>query len=385
MRHIVSFLIMLCIFSFLAFGISVAVLGTNSHDRVQLETLESIITTIDEEFSRIEVYSTAANVRLYPTSEDRTVVYCTSERAMESVAAYVDGDTLKVDCRIKGNNFFDIKNFFELFNNDNNTVEIYVPDKTYDIIKAQVNAGNTDIINVPATIAELTLNAGNLNFAQPEGFRSEDLTVNVNAGNCKVYRADTHSYDIDMSAGNIKVYGLEGEGKLHLSAGNGTINYADLNGDIEIDVSAGNLDVNLPEDASAVIECDKSAGDVDVDHGAIDEDMDNGDKLTLGSGEYDIKAHVSAGDIKISDKVKELDAPSSPSTIPTVDTGYATSNIVQSMTEPIVIEPIVVDPIGNAAEKLDSVTIALDEAGDEISAALDKAGDEIENAINDIW
>lgn len=378
---------MLCIFSFIAFGISVAVLGTNSHSGVQFGELESIITNIDEEFSRIEVYSTAANVRLYPTSEDRTVVHCTSEKARESVAAYVDGDTLKVDCCIKGNNFFDIKNFFELFNNDNNTVEIYVPDKTYDIIKAQVNAGNTDIIDVPATIAELTLNAGNLNFAQPEGFRSEDLTVNINAGNCKVYRANTHSYDIDMAAGNIKVYGLEGEGKLHLSAGNGTVNYADLNGDIEIDVSAGNLDVNLPEDASAVIECDKSAGDIDIDHGDIDEDMDDGDKITLGSGEYDIKAHVSAGDIKISDKVKEHEAPASPDVLPTVDMGASTTNIVQSMTEPIVVEPIVVDPIGNATEKLDSVTIALDEAGDEISAALDKAGDEIENAIDniDIW
>lgn len=374
MRQIVAFMIMLCVFSFLAFGISVAVLGTNFHNGAQLESLKSMITSIDEDFSRIEVYSTAANVRLYPTSEDNTVVCCTSEKTMESVAAYVDGDTLKIDCHIKGDNYFDLNDFFNLFNANNNTIEIYVPDKTYDIIKAQVNAGNTDIIDVPATIAELTLNAGNLNFAQPEGFRSEELAVYVNAGNCDVYRASTYRYDISMAAGNMDVYGLTGEGKLHLSAGNGNVNYAALNGNIEIDVSAGNLDVNLPADASAAIICDKSAGDIDVEHGIIDENMDDGGKVILGSGEYNINTHVSAGNLEITDDVDSSDVPSSPSKIPSVDTGYATT----------MISGVATEPEDTATEILDVVSSALDEADIEISAALDEVDRELENAMNGI-
>ena len=56
----------------------------------------------------------------------------------------------------------------------------------------------------------------------------------------------------------------------------------------------------LPDDASAKIYCDKSAGSINVNACGVNRDANDDEIITLNGGEYSITADVSAGSIKIS-------------------------------------------------------------------------------------
>ncbi len=322
MKHAVGFFLPLCIFSFLAFVISVAVLGVeDTASRTPEAALTSTSTRLYEDYSRIEVSSNFGDVHLFPNDDDSTVIIA-DEVLVDDVTAYVNDNTLHIFCG-NINKDFDFSDLFEdIFTFNSGDVTVYVPEKVYDALYATNNAGSTEILDIAAKIADLDTNAGDLTYAQPDDFRCERLSIQTNAGTSKVFNADTYNYDIGLNAGDIYVYGLTGTGLIDVSAGDCHLNYAALNGDITTDVSAGELNINLPADISAKIIADISAGDVEVDHYNTESDMDDGDVLTIGSGEHKIMANVSAGDINITDDVEYM-LPDLPTLPPIFDTTAA--------------------------------------------------------------
>ncbi|MBQ9947913.1 MAG: DUF4097 family beta strand repeat protein, partial [Oscillospiraceae bacterium] len=293
-----------------AFGISVAVLGI---EPTANKALMKEYTELGGSYNDIEITTSVANIAVYPT-EGKTTKIFTTERLANSVSAEIKDNKLVVKLDHSQYIFTDFFGFISsLFDGGNNDcVKVYVPDEIYENITIKSNAGSTEMIGVAAQDVALELSAGNLTYAQPDGVTAETLLVHLSAGNCTVYNAKSDKFDIEMSAGNIDVYGLSGKGEIDISAGNGNINLSELNGNITIDASAGNLDLNLPEGANATIECDKSAGDVSVKYGDIKNDLNDNEKVTIGTGIYEIFADVSAGGINITDKVKEKQAPSIP-------------------------------------------------------------------------
>lgn len=310
MKHIIAFFLSLSVFCFIAFGISVAVLGT---DHLAGNALVSEYTELEGSYDEIEITTNIANIAVYPTEGNVTKIF-TSERLAKSVSAEIKDNKLIVNLDHSQHIFTDFMGFISsLFDGGNkDCVKVYVPDELYNTIVINSNAGSTEMIDVAAEEVYLELSAGNLTYAQPEGMTADMLVVTLSAGNCTVYNARTDLFDINMSAGNIDVYGLSGKGEINLSAGNGNINLSELNGDINIDASAGNLDLNLPEGANATISCDKSAGSVTVKYGGIKNDLNDNEQVVIGSGKYEIFADISAGGINITDKVKEKEAPAVP-------------------------------------------------------------------------
>ncbi|MBE6889138.1 MAG: DUF4097 domain-containing protein [Ruminococcaceae bacterium] len=310
MKHFIAFFLSLSVFCFIAFGISVAVLGIGPTTN---KALMKEYTELGGSYNDIEITTSVANIAVYPT-EGKTTKIFTTERLANSVSAEIKDNKLVVKLDHSQYIFTDFFGFISsLFDGGNNDcVKVYVPNEIYENITIKSNAGSTEMIGVAAQDVALDLSAGNLTYAQPDGVTAETLLVHLSAGNCTVYNAKSDKFDIEMSAGNIDVYGLSGKGEIDISAGNGNINLSELNGDITIDASAGNLDLNLPEGANATIECDKSAGDVSVKYGDIKNDLNDNEKVTIGTGIYEIFADVSAGGINITDKVKEKQAPSIP-------------------------------------------------------------------------
>lgn len=330
MKHIIAFFLSLSIFCFIAFGISVAVLGT---EPVSGSVLMSEYAELEGSYSDIEITTSVANIAIYPTEGEVTKIFAT-ERLAKSVSAEIKDDKLIVKLDHSQHIFTDFLGFLgSLFDGGNkDCVKVYVPDELYDNIVVKSNAGSTEMISVAAKEVNLDLSAGNLTYAQPEGFKSEQLNVHLSAGNCTVYNARADEFDIEMSAGNIDVYGLAGEGEIDISAGNGNINLSELNGDITVNASAGNLDLNLPEAVNATIGCDKSAGSVTVNYGNIKNDLNDNEEVIIGSGTYSIFADISAGGINITDKVKEKEAPAVPEmpafdNVAAVDSSVATTAI----------------------------------------------------------
>lgn len=321
MKHLIAFFLSLSVFCFIAFGISVAVLGT---DTLAGNTLVSEYTELEGSYDEIEITTNIANIAVYPTEGDVTKIF-TTERLAKSVSAEIRDNKLMVNLDHSEHIFTDFMGFISsLFDGGNkDCVKVYVPDELYDTVVINSNAGSTEMIDVAAEEVYLELSAGNLTYAQPEGMSADMLFVHLSAGNCTVYNARADEFNIDMSAGNIDVYGLSGKGEIDVSAGNGNINLSELNGDITVNASAGNLDLNLPEGADATIECDKSAGSVNVKYGNIRNDLNDNEEVVIGTGRYEIFADISAGGINITDNVKEKEAPAVPE-MPTPSVSAAT-------------------------------------------------------------
>lgn len=343
MKAIVGFFLSLSVFCFIAFGISVAVLGT---DPVAGNVLMSEYTELEGEYSDIEITTSVANIAVYPTDGNTTKIF-TTERLAKSVSAEIKDDKLIVKLDHSQHIFTDFFGFIaSLFDGGNkDCVKVYVPDELYENIIIKSNAGSTEMINVAAKDVDLDLSAGNLTYAQPEGMSADSLIVHLSAGNCTVYNARSDTFDIEMSAGNIDVYGLSGKGEIDVSAGNGNINLSELNGDITVNASAGNLDLNLPDGANATIECDKSAGSVNVNYGNVKNDLNDNEEVVIGTGRYEIFADISAGGINITDNLKEKEAPAVPEMPEPSDTAATVTTRVDTTATYTAESIVVVDEV----------------------------------------
>lgn len=356
MKHFIAFFLSLSVFCFIAFGISVAVLGTQNQSTDT--PLLSYYNKLEGSYSDIEISTSTASIGVYPCDNDYTSIFITNNMR-KFVSAKIDNSTLVIKLDSTSYIFSDFFGFLKsAFNGSTGEcVKVYVPRRVYETINVTSTAGSTEIIDIGAKYVNLDLSAGSLIYAQPEDQTAKQIDVSVSAGSCTIYNADTQSFDISMSAGSIDVYGLTGTGNIDVSAGSGNINMAELNGDIDIDLSAGGLELSLPENISAEIECDISGGGVEVSYGDIKTSMKN-TSLVIGDGEYHIYANVSAGGVDITDKVKEKkapDIPEVPSGYSEVDTAYTSSTYPASVDGSNGLEPIVVEPI-----KIDPITVKID-------------------------
>ncbi len=336
MKHLVGFFLPLCIFSFIAFGISVAVLGIESDSRKPEAALNSTTTTLNEDYSRIEVTSDFGNLFVYPNDDSYTAIIA-DETIVESVSAYVKDDTLHVVCSNGFDDGFDFSDLFKgMFTFNSGNVTVYVPEKTYDALYADNGSGNTKILNVAAKISAMDSGSGNIIYAQPNDFRSEEITVDIGSGNCSVYNADTHNYYIEMGSGNINMYGLTGKGDIDVSSGNCKLNYKALNGNIAVDMGSGNLDLNFPEGISAEVIADIGSGDIEIDYYDTDTDVDDGDSVTINGGEHTILINMGSGNVDITNEVEYMlpDLPTLPpvtSVVSAVETPLVTTAVASGV------------------------------------------------------
>lgn len=305
MKFIVKIFLPLCIFSFIFFGISVWVLGVNHNAASHLSSTSGWTEEISTDFDTIDVDAPACAVRLMTHDKDFTTAKIQTGSGRNEPEIKVSGGTLK----IQGSGTpFDVFGFFRDFFSGNNisggyrsTVVVYVPEKTYESINIEVNAGEVSCEEIAAEKVYLGISAGKLNYIQPD-IKAEYVGMDVSAGTLYAKNVNTEKYSIDVSAGSANVYDLTGQGNIDISAGNANVVYAELNGNVGVDVSAGDVVIGLPKDCNATVKCDKSAGTVTVRYmDYVKKSVSDGDKFTIGSGEYRIKTDLSAGSVTITE------------------------------------------------------------------------------------
>ncbi len=316
MKLLLKIFIPLCVFSFIAYWISLAVL-TPIHSQTEAVIGEAVFTdggiVIDEEYGMISADVGSHKLVITPYSGSVTEVVSESGA---NVAAYVSGDTLNIE--LGGE--WGIGNLFDW---NNSQVQVLVPDRTYDKLDVEVSMGEAVIRNVAAYEVTLNVGAGSLDYTQPD-IRTKYLGIEVSAGSAVLKNAATDSYDIAVSAGSLEVYGLTGTGSFDVSAGSAEVQLAQLDGRMSASVGAGSAVLDIPEDASAKIECGVSLGGVSVNACGVNKKCKDGETVTLNGGENEIGLEVSAGDISIVSS--QLSAPHTEQTAATTAT-YA--NVIE--------------------------------------------------------
>lgn len=302
MKVLLRIFIPLCIFSFIAFGISVAVLGKENSTSPEESMNELVISgeqktyEITEKFTKIQANIGAYKLSIKPWDQD-TAKIIASGNDISNIKASVSGDVLSITTEWKWNGEW-FKNLFS-GNAFNTQVQLFVPDKVYDNLDLHVGAGTLISDGIRTNHATLDVSAGTLEYIQPEGHRADFIFFYVSAGNLVARNVDTSTYTIDVSAGKADISGLTGQGEVDVSAGTATVQYAEVNGGCEVDVSAGEVNLDIPEDASAKFVCSKSAGDIRIMAGDLNKTANDGDKLSINGGSYTFNLDVSAGDIKV--------------------------------------------------------------------------------------
>lgn len=307
MKVILRIFIPLCIFSFIAFGISVAVLGrdysSTSGEAVNEMAISEVVISgeqrtfeVTESFTDIKIDIGAYKLSVKPWNEDTTKIIISGNNA-DNVKTSVSGDALSITTEWK----WDGKWISNLLSGSafDTQVQVFVPDKEYNSLEMHVGAGAITSDGIRAAHVKLDVSAGKLNYIQPEGYCADFIKFDVSAGNLVAKNAETSAYSVEVSAGNAEIYGLTGDGGVDVSAGSVRAQYAAVDGDCDVSVSAGNVVLDVPEDASVTFNCDKSAGEIKIMACGVNTTASDGDQVSLNGGEYSFDLDVSAGDIKV--------------------------------------------------------------------------------------
>ena len=302
MKAILRIFIPLCIFSFIAFGISVAVLGRDYSSSSE-EVIEEMVISGDqrtyevtESFTDIKIDIGAYKLSVKPWNEDTTKIII-SGSDVGNIKTSVSGDALSITTEWKWNGEW----FRNLLSGNmfDTQVQVFVPDKTYDNLDLHVGAGTLTSDGVRSDHVTLDVSAGKLNYIQPEGHRAEFIMFDVSAGDLVAKNAAASAYTVDVSAGSAEIYGLTGDGGVDVSAGSARVQYAAVDGGCDVSVSAGDVVLDIPEDASVKFNCGKSAGDIRIMACGVNTSAKDGDNYSINGGTYTFDLDVSAGDIRV--------------------------------------------------------------------------------------
>lgn len=188
MKVVLRIFIPLCIFSFIAFGISVMFLGTQP---ITADTAISELTISDsgantyditDSFTSIRADIGAYKLTIKPWSENKTQVTVSGDESSR-IKAGVSGDRLTIESDWSWGENWNWSMFRNLFNGSAFSTEVLlkVPDKTYEQVMMYVGAGSLVSDGIQAKDIYLNVGAGSMTYTQPAGFRADHISADVSA------------------------------------------------------------------------------------------------------------------------------------------------------------------------------------------------------------
>lgn len=307
MKALVRIFLPLCIFSFIAFGLTCMFLPRN-----QVETTAesgSASYTVDGVFNKIKAQTSSYDLYITPWNESYASIEV-DESIKDRIVVGLNGDTLDISTKYS----FDFFNWFKfgeydfdewlqhLFSGDlfeGARVTVYVPEKTYEKLELTSTSGSIASEYIAANEVKLKLTSGSVEYIQPTEHKANKIELRETSGSATLRNAFTDEYDVHLTSGVAYIYSLTGNGRIDLTSGNVEAVMAELNGDCTLKTTSGNIELTIPEYSSATIEPSITSGDLYVNVGGIDEYLDDRENVKIGSGTYTIYARMTSGDIEI--------------------------------------------------------------------------------------
>lgn len=368
-KRMFAIFVPICIVSFILFGVTVMLFGKTTDSQTTAAEAYINYESLNDSFDNIQIDCSGAEIDIVKSSDSTTMVE--KQEGSAEFKVYVQNNTLFVESEwifFGWNSKLDFKeNISNIFKNPTlgisnlggGKLTVYVPERMYNTLLVSLNAGTLNISGIAADKNEINVNAGSFDY-RALNTEAEFLGVTINAGSAEISGISPREYRLDENAGDLCIRNLTGFGSVDINAGITDLIYDSFNGDMQIDVASGTLNMYVPDDTSAEINVDKSAGSVTVRADGKKHNLSDGACVTVGDGRYKINADISAGSINIEN------TDSAPKQNPAVET-----TCVTTVTGPA--------EIGDAVEQ--SINSALDNAGNEIDNALENAGREIDSAL----
>lgn len=333
MKKLFGIFIPLCIFSFIAFGMSAAILGTgygssglDYGDAAAEYVTSPVVGTatssswdITERYSNIRLDVGAFNVMLAPGDDDTTYFHVTRiDGDNTDIYTEIVGDTLEItiDDSFKNINFgFDYldrlieavrtgSGFDEIFSNSR--LDIIVPQQIYESLDVNIGSGSLEIYDLNAYSNTLCLGSGSLFYSNATGFTSDQMDISINSGYVEAYGARTREYDIYINSGRYEIFDLSGEGEIEINSGTGNIGFFSVDGDCEIDMNSGSMDIYIPYGTSMKVNAFINSGGVSVSTDEHNSKLRDGDSLTIGGGRYKMDIDVNSGNIRLTEETADV-------------------------------------------------------------------------------
>lgn len=307
MKALVRIFLPLCIFSFIAFGLTCIFLPRNQAETTTESGSASY--TVEGVFNKIKAQTSSYDLYITPWNESYASIEV-DESIKDRVVVRLNGDTLDISTKYS----FDFFNWFKfgeydfdewlqhLFSGDlfeGARVTVYVPEKTYEKLELTSTSGSITSEYVAANEVKLKLTSGSVEYIQPTEHKANKIELRETSGSATLRNAFTDEYDVRLTSGVAYIYSLTGNGRIDLTSGNVEAVMAELNGDCTLKTTSGNIELTIPEYSSARIEPSITSGKLYVNVGGIDEYLDDRENVKIGSGTYTISARMTSGKIEI--------------------------------------------------------------------------------------
>ncbi|WP_243523637.1 DUF4097 family beta strand repeat-containing protein [Bacillus pseudomycoides] len=223
----------------------------------------------NEAIKNVEIDLDAGDVTVQKGNDSSFYVKQSGDIAKQKVNIDEQGDTLKIQGKVKKGPSFDFS--FLSFGLKTPGITIVVPERSYQEIKVSSSAG------------EITIN----------DVKSERVEATTFGGDVEIERVTAKKVEGSSKAGEVKMKKVSGKVVAKTAGGDVDIVDHDPKYDLEASSTAGEVDIRLlqkPQDAT--ISGKTFAGDVRI---FKEEDRN----VTLGNGSVKISGQTSAGDVTI--------------------------------------------------------------------------------------
>ncbi len=177
------------------------------------------------------------------------------------------------------------------------TITVYAPVKKLAKLKINTASGGVDVSEITANEFDLNtasgsiaVNAffdnikvqsasGDITVSNPTDKAARSIRLCTVSGNATVNNYKSEEFSLHSVSGKTEFNGASGSGKIAVTSGNISINYAEWSGDLSISAISGNVTVNLPAGAGIDVSFDGVSGSLKTDLGA-----EKGRYMNLGKG-----------------------------------------------------------------------------------------------------
>jgi len=295
--NVKRFVIWITVFMFAAFITAGIILGVTGKLALAVEQIDESKTFDAQQINKIYVDIVSTDINVIPTDEEEITVHLYGEvstnKDMElpSLVAYQSGDELRIE-------IIQTKMFFIGINIWRTKLDIYIPEDSLEVFKADTTSSDMDVSNLVVNEFEFNSVSGD--------FKGESLLAND-------IKLKSTSGDISLNdyTGDVNVDLISGDVVLEDGGQNENIEITTVSGDVYIEqenssnmnirVTSGDIEINLSEDAQFFLNAKTVSGHIENTFPIkITSSGRRNLEGEVGSDEKQIDVSTTSGDISLS-------------------------------------------------------------------------------------
>jgi lia operon protein LiaG len=246
----------------------------------------------------IDVKTTSTNINIVPTKGENIEVSFggeVSKRLQDKYELLVDekGERAEIEVRNKDIFFYIGIPVIRL------TLDIAVPEKTYDKLVVSASSGDIALEQLEATNLIFHTSSGDMKVSNIMG---ENIKSEASSGTITMEDSEAHHLQFQASSGDVKLQNIRGDIQGVTSSGSIELLNEIISGNLQVEASSGNVNVEFTEaPQSVVFDFQGSSGkaDIQLDGVTYQEKSENRMIGKIGNGEYEIKVRTSSGDFRL--------------------------------------------------------------------------------------